>query len=367
MAHLLLHDTLPNSHAKAKEPNALAPVTIPIKVLRETFLSLNNNLTPMSTIEKLENFVKEIFRTTLEIFLEALKLSPNAQGYVSGSITELLLKKKLEELKFEVKRIREKWEGRKHPHHHGDFYFRKGSNEPWYVLESKGVKSNSEKWHKLYNCDNLVKFLFDHYEMISWIDKKKEIEPQIATWIEKNLPLLKTDYASILYDYEEIQKYLKNKPKKETDKSKAISALEKYSRDEVSKMIDQRLTYVMSKVKVLETHFVSGTSGQSGRTQATPRKDEFNLISIDLFLRFNEHKYVFANPKQLESSGDDADHLQQNYIMGFVFTDEKGNQIIELSDEWYEKFEDVYDTLDIEDAIKESEMQIDNRNITVEK
>lgn len=80
----------------------------------------------MNIYEKLTRFVKQVFKTTLEIFLEALKLSPNAQGYVSGSITELLLKKKLEEeYGFEVKRIREKWEGKKHPQHHGDYYFRK--------------------------------------------------------------------------------------------------------------------------------------------------------------------------------------------------------------------------------------------------
>jgi hypothetical protein len=64
----------------------------------------------MNIFEKLTRFVKEVFKTNLEIFLEALQLSPNAQGYVSGSITELLLKKKLEDdYGFEVKRIREKW------------------------------------------------------------------------------------------------------------------------------------------------------------------------------------------------------------------------------------------------------------------
>ena len=68
----------------------------------------------MNIYEKIKRFVEQVFKTTLEIFLEALKLSPNAQGYVSGSITELLLKKKLEEeYNFEVKRIREKWEGKK--------------------------------------------------------------------------------------------------------------------------------------------------------------------------------------------------------------------------------------------------------------
>ncbi|MCS6830002.1 MAG: hypothetical protein NZ749_05085, partial [bacterium] len=79
----------------------------------------------MSVFEKLTRFVKTVFKTTVEIFYEALRLSPNAQGYVMGSITELLLKKKLEEeYRCEVRRIREKWEGRKHPRHRGDFYFR---------------------------------------------------------------------------------------------------------------------------------------------------------------------------------------------------------------------------------------------------
>ena len=109
----------------------------------------------MSIFEKLTRFVQRVFKTNLEVFLEALKLSPNAQGYVSGSVAELLLKKKLEEeYGFEVKRIREKWEGKKHPHHHGDFYFRRPGSPNWYVMESKGVKSNSEKWHRLYNFEN---------------------------------------------------------------------------------------------------------------------------------------------------------------------------------------------------------------------
>ena len=127
----------------------------------------------MTIFQKLEKFVSDIFKTTLEIFLEALKLSPNAQGYVSGSISELLLKKNLQELGFEVKRIREKWEGKKHAQHHGDFYFRNNSESPWFVLESKGVKSNTEQWNKLYNYPQLKKILFDYQEIIHWIDDFK--------------------------------------------------------------------------------------------------------------------------------------------------------------------------------------------------
>ena len=130
----------------------------------------------MDIFEKITRFVRRIFKTNLEIFLEALKLSPNAQGYVSGSITELLLKKKLEEeYGLEVKRIREKWEGRKHSRHHGDFYFRKPGTAYWYVIESKGVKSNSEKWHKLYNLGNLKNFLITHAEKIPWINRNQDV------------------------------------------------------------------------------------------------------------------------------------------------------------------------------------------------
>lgn len=318
----------------------------------------------MNIFQKLEAFVSKTFKTTLEIFLEALKLSPNAQGYVSGSVTELLLKKKLEDAGYELKRIREKWEGRKHSRHHGDFYFRKNAQSPWYVLESKGVKSNTEDWNKLYNYPRLKKMLFDYHEMIHWINQNKEIERQIDNWIDENLPGLKD--APTLFSFEEIHGYLKNPPKRETDKHASMRLLADRTRDEIDKMIDDQLKFVMSKVMVLDTHFVSGTSGASDRTQATPRKDEFNLISIDIVLRYNGHKFLFANPKHLDSSGKDANHLQQNYIMGFVFPQADGSLILDLSDEWYDDFNEVYETLDKEDAVREEDMQIDTRNTNIE-
>jgi hypothetical protein len=114
---------------------------------------------------------------------------------------------------------------------------------------------------------------------------------------------------------------------------------------------------------ILDTHFVSGTSGISERTQATPRKDEFNIISINIVLRYHEHKFLFANPKHLDSSGKDPNHLQQNYIMGFVFPQTDNTLKLDLTDEWYNNFDEVCQTLNLSDAIKEIEMQIDNRNV----
>ena len=296
----------------------------------------------MTIFQKIEKFVSDVFKTTLEIFLEALKLSPNAQGYVSGSITELLLKKKIEELGFEVKRIREKWEGKKHSKHHGDFYFRRNAQSSWFVLESKGVKSNTEGWNKLYNYPQLKKILFDCHEMIHWIDSNEDIELQIDKWISGNLPEMVN--APTLYTYEEIQSYLRNPPQRETPKFLAMRELAIYSRDKIDVMIRDRLKYLMSKIMVLDTHFVSGTSGASERTQATPRKDEFNLISIDVVLRYHKHHFLFANPKHLDASGKDPNHLQQNYIMGFVFPQADGSLILDLTDEWNENFNEVYNT-----------------------
>lgn len=317
----------------------------------------------MNICDKIKRFVEQVFKTTLEIFLEALKLSPNAQGYVSGSITELLLKKKLEEeYSFEVKRIREKWEGKKHPQHHGDLYFRKPDTVYWYVIESKGVKSNSEKWHRLYNFEKLKNLLITHADKIPWINRNQNIEQQVIDWIYINLPKFQNEYSYNLYEYEEVQRYVS---KHKTDKAKSIDRLSGYTRDQINNMIEERLNYIMSKVKVLETHFVSGTSGVSERTQATPRKDEFNVITIDIVLRYHEHKFLFANPKNLESSGDDPNHLQQNYIMGFVFIDEQGKPTLHITDDWYEDLNEVYDTLNPQDAVKEDNMQVDNRYMIV--
>ena len=209
----------------------------------------------------------------------------------------------------------------------------------------------------------MVKFLYNHSDKIEWIDASKEIEPQIISWIKAHLPKFENEYTNTIYTYEEVQEHLKSASTRKTKKSAAIELLQNYSREEMTIMIDERLAYVMSQVKVLETHFVSDNSGSIERTQATPRKDEFNLISVDIFLRHTEHKFLFANPKHLESLGADANHLQQNYIMGFVFTKKDGTLQLNVTEEWNENIEDAYLTLYQNHAINADEMQIDIRNI----
>jgi len=209
--------------------------------------------------------------------------------------------------------------------------------------------------------------LIAHDNKISWIDPTKDSEPQIKDWINKNLPRFQQEYAQNLYRYDEVQSYLKSLPKRETRKSESMKALSRFTREQIDEMINGRLQYVMSRVKVLETHFVAGTSASSERTQATHRKDEFNVVAVDIALRYHEHKFYFANPEHLESSRDDPNHLQQNYVMGFIFTDEQGVTTLSIAEEWSENLNDIYENLKPDDSVKEEDMQVDNRYMAIDE
>jgi len=234
-------------------------------------------------------------------------------------------------------------------------------------LESKGVKSNSEKWHKLFNYTGLKNFLNKHSNKLTWLDQSGNKEEQIELWIKDNLPKFIDEYKESIYTYDEVRKFVKNGSTRKTAKSEAINKLKDLTAEQIEEMINERLNYVMSAVRVLETHFVSGTSGASERTQATPRNNEFNLISIDLFLREGNHKFVFANPKELDPSSSDSNHLQQNYIIGFIFPKEDEGKKVFIDVQWYDNFETAFDTLKEEDAINEDDMQIDHRAQKIEE
>jgi len=143
----------------------------------------------------LSDYIKSKFAIGEDIFLEALRLSPNARGYISGAISEFLLRDFITSKGYEIMRIKEKWEGDKHPNHHGDFYVRKKGTKDWFVLESKGVKSNSEKWHKLFNKDNLISFLAKHIKRTPF-----KSEREIIRFVSENLKLFEKElWKQFLY------------------------------------------------------------------------------------------------------------------------------------------------------------------------
>ena len=311
----------------------------------------------MQAVNQLKKFIEKVFKTTLEVFFQALRMSPNAQGYVGGSITEILIRKILKQQNMEVYRIREKWEGSKHKHHRGDFYFK--YKNKWYVVEAKGIKSNSEVWHKLYNKKNLINFLIKYVHLLPEAAKASSIEKKAEQWIQNNLPNFYNKYSDNLYSFDEVKRYNSNGC--QTNKAKAILKLKNKSQDEINNLIKERVQYIKSKIMVLETHFVSGVSNAGYRTQATPRFDEFNLLAVDIYLSYPKHHFLFANPNNLPASEQDSRHLKQNYIIGFALTNSKGRAALSLDEEWTANLNTALKNLNPQQSVAKKDMQIDSR------
>ena len=109
------------------------------------------------------------------------------------------------------------------------------------------------------------------------------------------------------------------------------------------------------------------SAGIGGRAIATPKKSEFHVVAVDIFLKYHEHRFLFANPLNLEGSSDHPEHLQQNYVIGFVTVDENGTEELHLAEEWDMDFDSVYETLSPSNAVHEAEMQIDTRYMEEEE
>ncbi len=97
--------------------------------------------------DELQEFIKNRFGITTALFLQALKSSPSANGYITGAISELLLKNYLENIGYEVLRIKEKPAGgnnAKNNEARGDFYIRKkgGTKNEWLVRISEIMQIN---------------------------------------------------------------------------------------------------------------------------------------------------------------------------------------------------------------------------------
>ncbi len=299
----------------------------------------------------LDSYIAAKFAVDSPTFLKALRLSPNAEGYLVGAITELVLRDTLIAQGFDVKRVREKWEGEKHPNHRGDFYVRRHGSSDWYVLESKGVKSNSEKWHTLFNRTKLVSFLESHRHLTPFSS-----DAEIRAYVTKALPKFASEYLEPLYSHPEVEKY--KRPRRATAKSRRISELQGWSREELAHSIAERVSYVRKRINVVETHFVSGGSKVGKRTQATPRADEFHLIAMNLILRTGKHDIVFVDPKKLLRSSTDTDHLQQNYVVDILFDELKPEP--NPAPPWSRDIDAVFATLT--SPVREEDMQIDDRS-----
>jgi len=284
-------------------------------------------------MDVLKNYIKNKFGINETKFLEVLKMSPGAEGYLLGSLSELLFKEHVESIGYEAFRIKEKPEGgnnAKSEDARGDFYIRKKGNkkDEWLVVECKGAKSNSEKRSGLTKTASCLTLLTKHV-----INRKEHVESIYKSG--------KSAYNKIKENWER-----KNKgqfPKFGWSKINPgagvpdLTGLWK-SKDEIKKWLDSfsakdfdENAYwdLTAPIRLIQTHMPSTRIDPKTNIKSTgPLVSEFNILCVDLFLKTGKHEFVFVNSTQLNHQGKSPNHLQQNYTIDSILSKDKGENLI---------------------------------------
>lgn len=241
-------------------------------------------------MESTNDYIKRRFGVDEQKFIEVMKMSPGAEGYLHGSLSELLFKDYIESKGFEAYRIKEKPEGgynAKSDDARGDFYIRKkgSTKDEWYVIENKGIKTNTEK--HLFTLDTKDR-LYKHLKSLAF--------PK-PDYLEKA-------YNSGLKTYNKAkEKWEKKNPgkkfpkfnwDKKTPGARAFNLIgywkdEKDLRKWVDGLDSKTLTTesylnLQGPVRMLTTHAPSNrTAPYTKVKQAAPLVTEFNIMCVDLF------------------------------------------------------------------------------------
>ncbi len=292
-----------------------------------------------------KDFITKNFGVNEQVFLDALRLSPSAQGYIAGAVSEVLLRYYLEGKGYEVIRIKEKPSGgnkAKNYEARGDFYIRKQGNkdDKWLVIESKGLKSNSEfRGSKLDSPEKVFKFLRKRVFNIAKT-KKTIYQKGYATHLKTKKKWEKKNYGKKFPEFS----WNKNFPgpesysldsiwSSEDDLKRWVNSLDK------NDFIEKTYRNVEGAIAILETHQPSKRVGiKTGIDQAAPLVYDFNIMSVDLFLRTGKHEFVFMNSQEISHSPTSPEHLYQNYIIDILVKDRKDRPVIQAP--WYSKIED---------------------------
>jgi len=296
-------------------------------------------------VSTLTEYISKMFGCSIAHFLEALEDSPSSRGYIAGALSEILLRHYLESKGYELVRIVEKPAGgndAKNSEARGDFYARKrGSKEDlWLVVESKGLKSNSEfRGAKLNSKEKVFRFL----SPLAFPDKdakevsyrkgygtyKKAKDAWESTHPGKRFP-------SFLWDPKKpgpITSDLNGLWKNEAELKNYIDSLPPEA------FTEEAYRSCRGAVAILETHKPSKrVAPKTGIDQAAPLVADFSVLAEDLFLRTGIHEFAFANPKEFSHSPGSPEHLYQNYTIDVLVPGLKSRP--KLSPPWYFDFDE---------------------------
>lgn len=295
-----------------------------------------------STSGELSEYIDRTFGVSESEFQSALEMSPGSQGSIAGAISEILLKRLLEDDGFEVLRIKEKPSGgndAKNSEARGDFYFRPNGSQKaeWWVIESKGLKSNSEfRGGKLDSPTKVFKFLnsriFDptrsldsiyesglqryEKERDSWESKNRGKSFPKFGWSKKYPGAECFDLDNIWSDSKELELWTKSIPDEQYSEAAYRSR--------------------RGAITILETHQPSQRQAPlTGKDQAAPLVTDFNIMAVDLFFRTGSHEFVFMNSDEIAHSPTSPEHLYQNYTIDILIPGSKDKP--EISRPWYKE------------------------------
>lgn len=296
-------------------------------------------------MDDITTWLEEQFGTTTDKVLEALTISPSAQGYINGAVSEILLVDYLKSNGYEVHRIKEKPAGgfnKKKTGYKGDFLINKKGLSTYYVVECKGLKSNSEFRSAETGTDHIKRLTKEKaYKLLKKylnVDKNeiyttgiKNYNVSKKRWENENpgktFPDFNWNKDTPGPDNVNLSSYFDSK----TLKSFIDSADE-------NKLLETAFKKRESLFSILQTHQPSNRKDPiTGITQAAPLKSDFSIMAVDLFLRTGEHKFVFMNPDTISHSPSSPNHLYQNYIIDILIPGIKDD--LSIQHPWYEEID----------------------------
>lgn len=269
-----------------------------------------------------DSYCKKMLGCDIPLLLRAMESSPSSRGYVLGAISEVLLKDCLEQAGYEVIRIVEKPSGgydAKSDEARGDFYAReKGSTkDEWLVVESKGLKSNSEfrgakfdSREKVYRFLRALAFPPKDWKRECYASGLRRYEAAKNAWEEKHRGKRFPPF-----------RWPKEAPGPITSDLSGIWTDEKELRAYVDSLPDEAFTehayrHCRGALAVLETHKPSTRVAPiTGIKQAAPLVADFSVLAVDLYLRTGCHEFAFVNPEVISHSPTSPEHLYQNYTI----------------------------------------------------
>lgn len=297
----------------------------------------------------LKNYIDLTFGVSEIVFQNALELSPGSQGSISGAISEILLKRHLEAEGFEVLRIKEKPSGgndAKNDEARGDFYVRASDSteDKWWVVESKGLKSNSEfRGGKLDSPEKVFNFLrsrlFDSKRTpasiygagLSRYHKAREAWEKV----NKGKSFPDFSWSRVLPGPESFD--LDGLWKSETDLKSWVYGIDK------SRFTEDAYRACRGPISILETHKPSSRVGPlTGIKQAAPLVQDFSVLAVDLFFRTGRHEFAFVSATDISHSPTSPEHLYQNYMIDILVPGLKDRP--RLRQPWFQTFSELLDS-----------------------